>query len=81
MLLAKRIKAIRTHKKLTQQQVMEKIGVEQSTYSGYESEAGNLKFATIVKLAEALDCSIPFLTDIHSSIINENDWVNAFKNR
>jgi len=81
MLLAKRIKAIREKSGFTQRQIMERIGVEQSTYSGYETEAGNLKFLTVVKLAEALQCSVPFLTDIHSTMVDENDWVNAFKNR
>jgi transcriptional regulator with XRE-family HTH domain len=81
MLLAKRIKAIREKSGFTQRQIMERIGVEQSTYSGYETEAGNLKFLTIIKLAEALQCSVPFLTDIYSTMVDANDWVNAFKNR
>lgn len=56
MLLAKRIKNIRIYKGLSQQSLSEKLGIEQSSYSGYEREAGNLKFLTIVKIAEALEC-------------------------
>ena len=76
MLLAKRIKAIRTYKGLSQQTICERLGINQSTYSGYENEAGNLKFITIISIAEALECSIPFLTDIHSSTVDETAWNN-----
>jgi transcriptional regulator with XRE-family HTH domain len=75
MLLAKRIKNIRIYKGLSQQSLSEKLGIEQSSYSGYEREAGNLKFLTIVKIAEALECSIPFLTDIYSTEFDENIWL------
>lgn len=74
MLLGQRIKHIRLNKGLSQQAVSNKLGIEQSTYSGYESEAGNLQFNTIVKIAEALNCSIPFLTDIYSVETNEDMW-------
>lgn len=74
MLLAKRIQNIRLHKRLSQQTVSNRLGVEQSTYSGYETEAGNLKFTTIIKIAEALECSIPFLTDIYSTVLDEDVW-------
>jgi transcriptional regulator with XRE-family HTH domain len=74
MLLAKRIKAIKEYKGFTQRQIMARLCVEQSTYSGYETESGNLKFTTVVKIAEALECSIPFLTDIYSSTLDEDVW-------
>jgi transcriptional regulator with XRE-family HTH domain len=74
MLLAKRIKSIREHKGFTQKQVAESIGIEQATYSGYEREAGNLKFNTIVKIASALNCSLLFLVDIESYTLDENQW-------
>jgi transcriptional regulator with XRE-family HTH domain len=74
MLLAKRIKSIREHKGFTQKQVAESIGIEQATYSGYEREAGNLKFNTIVKIANALNCSISFLVDINTVSVDEDEW-------
>lgn len=64
MLLAKRIKKIRTLKKLTQVDVAEKIGVTQPTYSEYENMAGNCAFYTLQKIAKALDVSVSFLVDI-----------------
>jgi transcriptional regulator with XRE-family HTH domain len=78
MLLSARIRGIRINKKLSQADVSNRLQIEQSTYSGYETEAGNLKFNTVVKIAEALDCSIPFLTDITSSIMNETEWRASF---
>lgn len=74
MLLSKRIKAIRLHKGFSQSEIANKLNIDQSTYSGYEREAGNLKFNTVVKIAEVLECSIPFLTDIHSDMIDESKW-------
>ncbi len=74
MLLSRRIKAIRLHKGFSQIEMANKLEIDQSTYCGYEREAGNLKFNTVVKIAEALECSIPFLTDIHSDIIDELKW-------
>jgi len=74
MLLSRRIKAIRLHKGFSQTEMANKLEIDQSTYCGYEREAGNLKFNTVVKIADALECSIPFLTDIHSDIIDELKW-------
>jgi transcriptional regulator with XRE-family HTH domain len=74
MLLSRRIKAIRLHKGFSQIEMANKLEIDQSTYCGYEREAGNLKFNTVVKIADALECSIPFLTDIHSDIIDELKW-------
>lgn len=74
MLLSKRIKAIRLYRGFSQIEIANKLNIDQSTYSGYEREAGNLQFNTVVKIAEALECSIPFLTDIHSDMIDELKW-------
>lgn len=74
MLLAKRIRKIRKQKGFTQKLMAERTGVEQSTYSGYEREAGNLKFTTITKIAEALECSVLFLTDIDSETYDYDCW-------
>jgi transcriptional regulator with XRE-family HTH domain len=74
MLLSKRIKAIRLYKGFSQTEMANKLNIDQSTYSGYEREAGNLQFNTVVKIAESLECSIPFLADIHSDMIDELKW-------
>jgi transcriptional regulator with XRE-family HTH domain len=54
MLLSKRIKAIRLYKGFSQTEMANKLNLDQSTYSGYEREAGNLQFNTVVKITEAL---------------------------
>lgn len=71
MLLAKRIKEIRTSKKLTQVDVAEKIGITQPTYSEYENMAGNCAFYTLQKIAKALDVSVSFLVDIENEYSHE----------
>lgn len=75
MLLSKRIKNIRKFKNITQLEMSDRIGISQSTYNGYETEAGNLTFNTILKVAEALDCNIHFLIDVTSDCYNEKEWV------
>jgi transcriptional regulator with XRE-family HTH domain len=79
MLLAKRIKAIREYRGITQIELSDKLDIEQSTYSGYEREAGNLKFTTIIRIAEALECSVPFLTDVDSEIYDYTIWKSAIR--
>lgn len=79
MLLSKRIKAIRLYKGFSQTELANKLNIEHSTYCGYEREAGNLKFNTIVKIAEAIECSVPFLTDIQSDMIDELKWKASIK--
>jgi transcriptional regulator with XRE-family HTH domain len=77
-LLARRIKSIRLFLGITQNQMAIKLDIEQSTYCGYQRKAGDLKFKTIVKIAQALGCSIPFLTDINSSEVDEAKWRERF---
>ena len=78
MLLAHRIKSIRISKKLTQIDMSERLDIEQATYSGYERMGGNLTFSTIIRIAEALECSVAFLVDINSTIYDENEWRLSF---
>jgi transcriptional regulator with XRE-family HTH domain len=75
MPLPARIKAIRLSKKLCQTHMCDILEIEQATYSGFEKDGVNLKFSTIEKVANALNCSIPFLTDVHSDIYDEKEWL------
>jgi transcriptional regulator with XRE-family HTH domain len=74
MNLAKRIKCIRHAKQFSQLDICDKLEVSQSTYSGYESEAGNLSYNTIHKIAEALGCDVLFLLDVNSDCYDEETW-------
>lgn len=79
MLLAKRIKEVRKSKGLTQKYMADQLGISQPAYSHYEHEAANCTFATITRIAEILRVSIPFLTDIHSEIYEEDLWLISMK--
>jgi transcriptional regulator with XRE-family HTH domain len=74
MLLAKRLRMIRKEKMKTQEEICLKIGITQPAYSQYENEAANMTFATIMRIAEALEVPIPFLTDIYSETYKLEDW-------
>ncbi len=50
--LSKRLREIRLHKKLSQQQVADYIGVCRSTYTYYETGKTEPNLQTIVKLAQ-----------------------------
>ncbi len=81
MLLAKRIKMIRKHKMKTQDEICLRIGITQPAYSQYENEAANMTFGTIIKIAEALEVPIPFLTDIYSEHVDYDTWRNNLQAR
>jgi len=51
------VRAWREHKKLLQQDMAERLGISQSAYSQMENADANLRLATIVKIAKALDIS------------------------
>ena len=74
MLLAKRITQVRKSQYLSQEEMADRLNVQQATYSGYEKEAANLTFKTICKIAKALNCSLVFLIDIESDIYDELKW-------
>jgi transcriptional regulator with XRE-family HTH domain len=76
MLLAKRIRMIRKQKMKTQEEICQIIGITQPAYSQYENEAANMTFGTIIKIAEALEVPIPFLTDIYSEHTDYDAWRN-----
>lgn len=64
MLLAKRIAAIRKNRGLTQMEMADRLDISQSSYARYEKSASNLRFKTIIKIAEVLDVSVGYLCSI-----------------
>jgi transcriptional regulator with XRE-family HTH domain len=58
-----RLKELRERKKLTQKQVSEKIEVDRTTYSKYESGASEPSFEILKKLARFYEVSTDFLLD------------------
>lgn len=59
--LAKRLRQLRTDKHLTQEQVAELIGVDQSTISAYECEIRQPSYSILVRFANLYRVTVDFL--------------------
>jgi XRE family aerobic/anaerobic benzoate catabolism transcriptional regulator len=66
MKLAERIRKIRENKGLTQAEVADAIDITPSAYGQIERKAGNTRFQTLCKIADALSVKITFLIDIEN---------------
>jgi XRE family aerobic/anaerobic benzoate catabolism transcriptional regulator len=66
MKLAERIRKIRENKGLTQAEVADAIDITPSAYGQIERKAGNTRFETLCKVADALSVKITFLIDIEN---------------
>lgn len=56
-----RLRELRTEKNLLQKDLAEKLGVDRTTYSKYESGASEPNYETLLKLADIFDVSIDYL--------------------
>ena len=56
-----RIKQLRQEKKISQKDMSEMLGLKTSTYSNYENNYREPGAEIIIKIAEALDVTIPYL--------------------
>jgi|SRR5690554_2091627 len=59
----KRLKTIRKESGITQEKLADKIGISRSTLAGYETEGKKPTYDTLVKIAQALNCSLDMLLD------------------
>jgi transcriptional regulator with XRE-family HTH domain len=64
MKLAERIRKIRENKGLTQAEVADAIDITPSAYGQIERKAGNTRFETLCKIADALGVKVTFLIDL-----------------
>lgn len=71
MLLANRIRQIRESYNLTQSEVAYKCDISPSAYGQIERKANKCTVETLIKIANAMDVSLPFLVDINSVIFIE----------
>ena len=71
MLLANRIRQIRESYNLTQSEVAYKCDISPSAYGQIERRASKCSVETLIKIANALEVSLPFLVDINSSVFIE----------
>ena len=68
MVRGKTLMQLRRNKNLTQKEVSELLGIEQSTYCNWESDANDIKSKHIPKLAEIFE--VPITTLFENSVPN-----------
>lgn len=73
--IGSKIKTLRKNKKMTLEQLGEKVGLKKSTISVYEKNAINIPIDKLEKIAKALDTSINYLTS--DSIQIDEDYVDT----
>ncbi len=67
MLIAKRIREIRTAYGLTQAEVADRCEMTPSAYGKIEREASNCKLKTLQKVADAIGVRLSFLVAVENS--------------
>ena len=68
MSFGKRLKKARTAKKLTQSEVADKLGIDDTTVSKYENDRSEPDNETLTKLADLYEIKIDYL---HGRVTNE----------
>ncbi len=63
-LLGNRIKALRVAKKLTQEQIADKIGVSRQRYARIENGTNRITLEILTKIADVLDVTIGDITRV-----------------
>ncbi|MFZ1806871.1 MAG: helix-turn-helix transcriptional regulator [Cyclobacteriaceae bacterium] len=58
-----KVRAVRKHKNLSQEQLAERIGVEQKTYSNWERGRSELTITNLERIAKALDVPVETFWD------------------
>lgn len=57
----KALAAIRTYRGMTQDELAQRCGISENAIARYESDRNKPRAESIVKLADALDCSVDVL--------------------
>ena len=71
-----KIKFLRKHQELSQEELAKEIGVLQSTYSRYEQGTREPDFVTLKKLANFFDVSIDYLLENDSNLSDSDEIVD-----
>ena len=66
-MLLKRLRNLRIHAEMTQEQTAQKLGLTQATYSRYESGMNEPDLETLKNISRLFDCSIDFLLECDES--------------
>lgn len=72
----KRLKEIRKEKKLKQQDIANMLGVERSTYTGWENGKNTIPLKHLIKICNYYKCSVDYIT----KITNKNEWEQLITN-
>lgn len=70
-LLSKRLVELRKNKKLTQQDIADKLHITRSTYAQYEIGRRIPEYSTLEKLADFFECSIDYLVGRENTFVDE----------
>jgi len=77
-MLNKKLKLFRTQNKLSQQHLADVLGVERSTYCGYETGRRKVNIETLLKLAEFYNLPMDsFLNESSNRNIAEENYESA----
>lgn len=68
-LMGKAIREARIRRQLTQEQLGALVGVKKSQISKIENSATNARFATILKVFQALDAKVHFNVELNDQMI------------
>lgn len=75
-----RLKKIRILNELTQEQIANKIGITQFTYSNYEKEKTQPAIETLCKLADYYNVSLDYLCEHETKhLIDTSNWLDITK--
>lgn len=66
-LLSERLKQLRNEKKLTQQELANKVGVNRVTYTNWENGKREPELDKVAELATELDCTVDYLLGLNDT--------------
>lgn len=62
IVIANRVKQLRTEKEISQEKFSDMVGVAYLTYKGYENRKSDIPIHTLVRIANQLETSLDYLT-------------------
>lgn len=62
IVIANRVKQLRTEKEISQEKFSDMVGVAFLTYKGYENKKSDIPIHTLVRIANELETSLDYLT-------------------
>jgi transcriptional regulator with XRE-family HTH domain len=70
-----RLRALRVHRGFTLSQLGEMVGLSKTSLSGFETGRNEPSFGALIKLAQALDASLDYLTGLGSAQSHCPPWL------